>query len=167
MNNDDVLTAKEQALISVSASIAAGCQPCTAYHVNAAHSAGACDRSVTLAIETAVSVRESATRAMSDWARRCQSARPEVGASFRDQKRLVAALAAVAAAVAVNSVPDLKKQLEAARGAGASPEQIHAAVAIAGAIQRTAAQKVAEALAEDCCAEQPAEVARPAGCGCR
>ncbi len=168
MSNEPVLTAKEKSLISVSASVAAGCQPCTEHHVSAAHSAGACDRSITLAIETALGVRESATRSMAEWAARCQPVRPELDAAFREQKRLVAALAAFAAAVAVNSVPDVRERVEAARACGATLEQIRMAVAIAVSIRRTAAEKVNEILAgverpepAACCA--PA--AAPCGCG--
>ncbi len=178
MTNDGVLTTKEKEIIALSASIASGCRPCTEYHVNGAHAAGACDRSVTLAIETALAVRDSATRNMMNWASRCQSVRPELDESFRDQKRMVRALAAVAAAAAVNSVPDLKEQWDAARQAGATPEQIRAAVAIAGSVRRTAEEKVRDALtaapeaAASCCSPQGAGTqapgsAKPASCGCR
>ncbi len=171
MTNEGVLTTKEKELISVSASVAAGCRPCTEYHVKGAHAAGACDRSVTLAIETALAVRESATRAMSEWASRCQETRPELDAEFRAGKRAVTELAAVAAAAAVNSVPDLQARIETARQAGATPAQIRTAIAIAATIQRTAEQKVKEAspadagATESCCA--PASGTPACGCGQR
>ncbi len=77
MANEIVFTNKEKAFISISASIAAGCQPCTEYHVNGARQAGACDRSIALAAETALTVRESATRNMGSWADHCAGPRPE------------------------------------------------------------------------------------------
>lgn len=169
MTNQGVLTAKEEALISVSASIAAGCRPCTEHHVNSAHKAGACDRSIALAIETALRVRESATRAIANWDERCQNVRPELSAEFREQKRAMTALAALAASAAVNSVPDIEEQLETARQAGATPEQIRAALAIAASIQTTAREKAAEALAgggragAPCCERAAAQ---PSSCGC-
>jgi AhpD family alkylhydroperoxidase len=36
MSTNGLLTEKEQELVAVGASIAAGCRPCTAYHVRAA-----------------------------------------------------------------------------------------------------------------------------------
>jgi alkylhydroperoxidase/carboxymuconolactone decarboxylase family protein YurZ len=164
----ETLTEKEKALIGLSASVAAGCQPCTEHYVEAARAAGACERGVALAVETALAVRESATRAMDEWAGECQGARPQLDAGFRTEKRLIAALAAVAAAVATNSVPDLKARLADAQEAGATVEQIRAAAAIAAATRRTAGEKLTEAAQEyaaaaPCC--QPAEsVAVRRGC---
>ena len=171
MSENGVLNVKEKELIALSASVAAGCQPCTEYHVKASHEAGACDRGLTLAIETALEVRAGAIETMLAWAARCQPNQPELDAAFRESKRLVASLAAVAAAAAVNSVPDLEARSAAAREAGASTEQIRASVGIAQSVQRTAVQKVREATARTgseelpCCA--PAEAgAKTSGCGC-
>lgn len=174
MPNHHIFTEKEKALIALGASVAAGCQPCTEHHIKAARAAGACERGVWLAVETALTVRERATRTMDQWAAQCQGDRPPLDAEFRAERRLIAALASVAAAVAVNSVPDLKAQLDAARQSGATPEQIHAAIAISSAVKRTAEEKLAAAspeqsgAAEPCCAPAPARAAEPAaGCGCR
>ncbi len=186
MPNEIDLNQKEQSLIAVGASVAAGCRPCTAYHVKAARGAGACDRSIGLAIETALAGRNSATAAMDGWAEQCQGNRPEIDDEFRAQKRLLAELTSVATAVAVNSVPDLQKHLTAARNQGARAEQIQIAIEIARKIKRTAEEKIeavllktgeeaplAAALAgPGCCG--PSEASRPevtAGarpdCGCR
>ncbi len=142
MSNNNLLTDKEQSLIALGAAVAAGCQPCTAYLVKAVRAAGACDRSLSLAVETALAGRNSATRAMDDWAERCQGASPDIDAEFRLQKQLVAELTAIAAAVAVNSVPDLQRHLAAARESGARPELIQSAIEIARKIKRTAEDKV-------------------------
>ncbi len=185
MPNEIELNQKEQSLIAVGASVAAGCRPCTAYHVKAARSAGACDRSIALAIETAVAGRKSATAAMDGWAEQCQGARPDIDDEFRTQKQMIAELTSVATAVAVNSVPDLQKHLTAARGQGVRAEQIHIAIEIARKIKRIAEEKIeailqkpggdaplAAAMGQGCCgssqasrAEVTAE-ARP-NCGCR
>jgi len=178
MANETVFTNKEKALISVSASIAAGCQPCTEYHVNGARRAGACDQSVALAIETALAVRESATRNMQAWADRCAGTPPELKQEFRSDKRMIAELAAVAAATAVNSVPDVLDRIERSRQAGATEEQILAAVALAASIRGTASQKLEAALGEPaakaspCCESgggesQELATGRVTGCGCR
>jgi AhpD family alkylhydroperoxidase len=87
MPNEIELNQKEQSLIAIGVSVAAGCQPCTAYHVKAARTAGACDRSIALAVETALAGRKSATVAMDERAERCQGARPEIDAEFWAQKR--------------------------------------------------------------------------------
>jgi AhpD family alkylhydroperoxidase len=186
MPNEIELNHKEQSLIAVGASVAVGCQPCTAYHIKAARTAGACDRSIALAIETAVSGRKSATTAMDEWAELCQGARPEIEGEFRAQKRLIAELTSVATAVAVNSVPDLQKHLTTARDIGARPEQIQVAIEIARKIKRVAEEKIAaitDRMGEDapsvaaaaepgCCGSSqvdPPEVTAGAqpGCGCR
>ena len=85
-----MLTEKEKELIAIGASVAAGCQPCTEYHVKSARSAGACDRSLTLAVETALGVRDSATRAMDEWAGQCQGVRPQLDDGFRAAQLLAA-----------------------------------------------------------------------------
>lgn len=157
-----MLTEKEKAVIALGAAVAAGCQPCTEHLVKTARIAGACDKSLTLAVETAVAVRESATRIMDEWAGECQGARPELDSGFRGERRRIAELTAVAAAFAVNSVPELRLHLEAARECGATPEQIRVTIAVAGMVKRTAEEKVAASLGE----ATGATVAQPAGCGC-
>jgi AhpD family alkylhydroperoxidase len=156
-------TDKEHALIAIGASLAAGCQPCTAHHIKAARAAGACNRSVTLAVETGLAMRDSATRFMTDWAAECQGPRSEIDAEFRTQKQRIADLTAVAAALALNSAADLEKSLAAARSRGASSDEIEAALAIARTIRQTAQEKV-EAVqvpaASPCCAPASA-------CGCK
>ena len=142
MPNEIELNQKEQSLIAIGASVAAGCPPCTVYHVKAARTAGACDRSIALAVETALTGRTGATIGMSEWAARCQGTKPEIDAEFRAQKVLIAELTAIATAVAVNSVADLQEHLDAAREAGARVEQIQVAIEIARKIKRVAEEKV-------------------------
>jgi len=186
MPNEIELNQKEQSLIAVGASVAAGCQPCTAYHVKAARTAGACDRSIALAIETALTGRRSATIGMGEWAARCQGAKPEIDPDFRAQKMLLAELTSIATAVAVNSVPDLQKHLALARDAGARAEQIRVAIDIARKIKRVAEEKIGaiidrieeEALSATaaggsaCCGSSETNrpeipVNAPTNCGCR
>ena len=163
-----MLTEKEKEIIAIGASVAAGCRPCTEHHIKTARAAGVCDRSLTLAVETGLVVRESATRAMDEWAAHCQGARAQVDSGFREEKRRFAELTAVAAAFAVNSVPDLKARLEAARECGATLEEIRFTIAMAGIIRKTSEEKLADFIGElagsagSCCAAP----AQPAGCGC-
>ena len=158
----------EKALVATGASVAAGCQPCTDYHVKAARAAGACDRGLALVVEAALAVRASATRNMDEWAGQCQGTRPQLDTEFRERYRLATALTGVAAAFAVNSVPDLKVRLQEARQFGATPEQIRVAIAIAGSIKRIAEEKLSAVFSDQspgagCCCDAPAP---PVGCGC-
>jgi alkylhydroperoxidase/carboxymuconolactone decarboxylase family protein YurZ len=168
MPNHDIFTDKESALIAIGAAVAAGCQPCTAYLVKAARIAGACERGVSLAVETALAVRENATRVMDEWAGQCQGGRPQLDAGFRAEKRPIAELAAVAAAAAVNSVPDMRAHLDAARESGATPEQIRAAIAIAGKVKTTAEREFAAAMGyQPASPEREVAAEEPKNCGCR
>jgi AhpD family alkylhydroperoxidase len=58
---------KEKELTAVGISIAAGCKPCTDYHVKAVREAGASDDEIRRAIEDAVAVRNAATLIMRDY----------------------------------------------------------------------------------------------------
>ncbi len=171
MTEEPAFSQKEKALVSLAASVAAGCQPCTAHHVKAGRAAGACERSLALAVETALAVRASAAKAMDEWVSMCQGERPAVDPEFATQKRLLAELEALAAAVAVNSVPDLKARLTTAAQAGATPEQVGTVIKLAKAIQKIAEQKLDAALgellepAEPCCAStSPAASEKPCTC---
>jgi AhpD family alkylhydroperoxidase len=165
MEIDNVLTGKERTLIALGASVAAGCQPCTAYHVEAARAAGACGRGMSLVVEAALAGRKSATSAIDEWAERCQGGRLEVSAELRAQKRLIVELTSIATAVAVNSVPDLQEHLKAALESGASSVQIQAAIDIARRIKRTAEEKIEAVLSGLAGSVQPAAVASE-GTGC-
>lgn len=164
MPNEIELNQMEQTLIALGASVAAGCQPCTLYHMKAARTAGACDKGIALAVETALAGRQSATVAMDKWAERCQGARPEIDAEFRTRRRLSAELTSIAAAVAVNAVPDLQHHLVAARDLGAGVDQIRAAVEIARKIKRVAEDKI-DTIAEGIEADAP-QAAAITGAGC-
>jgi AhpD family alkylhydroperoxidase len=165
MPNHNPLTDRERALVALGASVAAGCEPCTAYHVKAARGAGACDRSVALAVATALAGRNGATRIMGEWAERCQGSQPELDAEFLDQKRLITYLTSIATAVAVNSAPDLQRHLAAAGESGARLEQIQSAIEIARQVKRTAEDKI-EAITSRLAADAQPATARSTGSGC-
>lgn len=179
---NEVLSEKERALISLAASVGSGCRPCTEHSVKAVRDAGACERGVRLAVETALAGRASATATMAEWAEGCQGSRPDVDPEFRGGKRLLAELMSIATAVAVNSAPDLEAHLATAQQNGATTGQIRSAIAIARHIQRVAQEKI-EAItnrleervssnATPCCGPEPAESPKAAtgttaGCGCK
>jgi AhpD family alkylhydroperoxidase len=58
--NDSMLTEKDQELIAIGTSIAAGCQPCTKYHFRAARIAGANDDEISQAVSNRIISAEQA-----------------------------------------------------------------------------------------------------------
>lgn len=161
MSSEPVIDPKTKALIALGASVAAGCQPCTEFQVTAAREAGACERGVQVAVEAALAVRRAATGGMDRWSERCQGARPELDATFRANKELLAELVSVASAICVQSVPDLVLHLAGAARLGATPEMVRATVGIARSVHNAAMEQIEAVLAGDgVCA--PAQ-----GCGCR
>ncbi len=163
MPDDHIMTAKGKTLIALGASVAAGCQPCTEFQVKAARAAGACDRGIQLAVESALGVRHAATRGMDRWSERCQGVRPELESIFRAEARVLAELVSVSAAICVQSVPDLVLHLYQARQSGATAEQIRMAVAIAKAVRRSAIEQIEAVLAGE---DENLESAASAGAGC-
>ena len=139
----ETLPTKQKHLIGVGAAIAAGCEPCTSSFVAAAHAAGACDRGVRLAIEAGLKAREAAGESIAMFADK-MFAKPEMDAAFRAERRQLEALIGVAAAVASNAATLLEAQVRAARGLGATDEQIRFAGQI-GVTARRGAEKEADA----------------------
>jgi AhpD family alkylhydroperoxidase len=177
-----MLSEKEQELIAVGASVAAGCQPCTTFHLNAVRLSGAGEDEIRRAVDDAVCVRTSATDIMASWVTSHLGATAKRDAGCCTEKPLLGELVSIAAAYAVNSIPSLEQHLTAARARGATDGQILTAIKIACAIKNTAAAKV-EAKAnvalggtagrtdDDCgCQEEAgAGVATPGSnhCGCK
>ncbi len=163
MPADPITNQKGKTLIALGASVAAGCQPCTEFQVKAARAAGACDRGIQLAVETALAVRQAATRSMDRWSERCQGARPELDADFRAQLRVLSELVSVASAICVQSVPDLILHLSEARQAGASADQIRLAVGIAKSVRNAAMEQIEAILSGE---DERLTSAASAGGGC-
>jgi AhpD family alkylhydroperoxidase len=137
-----MLSDKDQELISIGASLAAGCQPCTHFHLRAARIAGASDAEISRAVNDAMRVRKEAAEGMA------QLASQYLGAAIfytNKQNLLLSELVSISAACAVNSVPDLETHLTAARRLGATDGQILSAIKIARAVKGMAERKVEEA----------------------
>jgi len=174
------LTAKEHTLVGIGAAIASGCQPCTAKYVQAARTAGVCERSIRLAIQTALAERQKATEAMAQWAQMVQGTVPVVDDSFQTEKRKNTALIASVAAHVIHSTATLDANLAQALESGWSPEQLEQALGIGRGVT-TVAAKNAElqvggagignaSVTESCCEESArastTPVASASGCGC-
>ena len=178
MATDEALSPKEEALIGIAASIAGGCRPCTRRWLKAARSAGACERSVRLAIETGLSVHATATREMADFAEAQQGSVPDVDEAFQSARARFVELLSCGAALAARSAVGLERHLDSARGFGATPPQIGTALAIGRAVGEMAAeeaQKVIRRAGLDgpatlsgpwCCDTLSAATKAPGGCGC-
>ena len=172
MSSEPVIDPKIKVLIALGASVAAGCQPCTEFHVKAARESGACEEGIQFAVEAALAVRQAATRGIDRWSERCQGARPELDAAFRANKQLLAELISVASAICVQSVPDLVLHLAEARRLGAPPETLRATVGIAKSVHNAAMEQIEAVLAGEnanfACTPNGDTLCGPAqACGCR
>lgn len=142
MEINEKLTRKEKCLISVGASVAAGCQPCTAFHVKAALEAGASEIEVGQSAEIALRVRKEATSIMASVAAKHLGKQEEADNRRTYSRSKIDALVAVAAAYAINCTTGLEYHLNAAQLAEASVQQIQVALGISRSIKITAARQV-------------------------
>lgn len=129
------LTDKEGELVSVGASLAAGCKPCTNYHFRRVRAAGASDVEIAQAMSDAVSVRDSAQKIMETHGLKLLgAARKALGISDEDsadngrgrdaRTTRVTELVSIAAALAVNCTSNLNRHIETARTLGVSDPEI-------------------------------------------
>jgi len=146
MSTNGLLTEKEQELVAVGASVAAGCRPCTAHHVRAARTAGADEGEIRQAVNDALDVRRSATASMARLAEKQLRGAPGSDATNGSEKTLIGELVSVSAALAVNCVTNLEAHLTAAWQVGATVCQIQTALGIARAVKNMAAKKADETI---------------------
>jgi AhpD family alkylhydroperoxidase len=169
MSKDIMLTTQEKEIIALGVSVAAGCQPCTLHHLEAARAAGVCSRGTTLAINVGAAVRRAAADAMAGWAIDQHGTIAELTEEWVAQRGVVRALASVAAAFAVNSVGEFDRLVNEARTSGATDRQIEIAIGIARNIKSVAAEKI-EAAAQKAIREPEGHVIEAnglaAGFGC-
>ena len=122
-----MLTEKEQELIAVGASIAAGCQPCTTFHFRAARISGASEDEIRQAVSDALCVRQGATEVMARLGNQ-RGAETTAAAGDCENKSLIRELVSMSAAYALNCVTSFDARLAAARGQGATDDQILAEI---------------------------------------
>lgn len=120
-----VIRLKERELIAVGISVAAGCRPCTDYHLKAVREAGGSEEEIKATIATAISVRISAANLMVDYAQsRLADEEPGDELGLNVEISRVQVLASLGAAFAVNCVPSATKFLAAAKAADISEVDI-------------------------------------------
>jgi len=164
------LTTREKELAAVGISIAAGCRPCTDYHVKAARAARVEDADIQGAIAAAVAVRTAATAAME--AHGFAHLGPVAAAAAPDDGRRadtrVGALVAVGAALAVSCTGGLAEHLATARSLGVSADEVDAVADLVGFIKERAASHVDRLVAAyvpAAAAARPEAAAAACGCG--
>lgn len=129
------LTMLDKELVAVAISVAAGCRPCTAWHLTEARRAGASDAAIEKAVAGAVCVRTSATDGMRRHALGLAPAQDGCGCGTTDA---LAELVAVGASLAVNCTGNIDKHLTAAQGLGVPPEHLDEVYALVGTIRAKA-----------------------------
>jgi AhpD family alkylhydroperoxidase len=170
------LSPKEKALIAVGAAIAAGCRPCLERTVELARRAGACERSIRLAIETALDARTRQVESLAGWAEKVQGGKPEVDESFRRQRAPLVALITCGSAMALRDAQGLPARLSAAAETGSSERMIASALAIARSVAETATSAAEEAISSlvsssaadpvPCCGDARSVQSPSGGCSC-
>ncbi len=135
------ITKKEKELTAVGISIAAGCKPCTDYHIKAVRETGASDDEIRRAIEDAMVVRNAATFIMRDYGHSHlgDAEHDEVATKPRDR---VAKLVEIGAAFAVNCVSSLEKYSGHAEATGVTREEILEIIKLAKFIKERGASHV-------------------------
>ncbi len=157
------LTLTENELVAVGKSIAAGCKPCTNYHLKKVTEAEATEGEIRQAIEIAVEIRHHAADIMMTHGVRQPGVLDDAEylASAGETSR-IRELIAIGAAFAVNCTTTLKHHLKASGETGISRSEVEEVVKLARFIKDKAASHVEklvplEAAAEDRSATHPEE----------
>lgn len=137
------ITVKEKELTAVGISVAAGCKPCTDYHLKAVRKAGASDEEIKQVVADAIAVRERATKIMQGYAL-VQLGEAGYGGDPAPtaETRRMQVLVSIGAAFGVNCTSSLERHLTAAETVGVSQEDIAKIVKLAAFIKRKAASHV-------------------------
>lgn len=147
------LSMKERELVATGASVAAGCVPCTQYHVKAVRDAGATEEEVMRAIDGALAVKHGTEAVMRRVAGDALG-RPTAEAHARCADEVARAadrmteLVAIAAAVAVNCGTTFRRHVERGRAVGVRDDEIQLVVTFARMIRAKATHKMDEATGE-------------------
>jgi AhpD family alkylhydroperoxidase len=160
------LTEQERELVAVATSVAAGCRPCTTYHLEKASAVGVTEAEVRRAVERAGSVGRSASESMRRHALADAGGdggipSPEAGG---DPTR-IGELVSIGAAFAVSSTSGLEKHLEQAAELGVGDADVREVVELAAFIRNQAASHAARLAGLDGTAGEPPASQRP-GRGC-
>lgn len=152
------ITKLEKELAAVAISIAAGCRPCTDFHVKAVREAGADEPAIRKAVEDAAALRAAAAGVTQAYGlAHLGDTQVEPPAPVPAGRQAV--LAGLGAAFAVNCTASLEQYIAAAGAAGVGVEEVVEVANLARFIKGKAASHVdrrIEALEKDL-ASKPAE----------
>ena len=170
------LSSKDKALVAVGAAIASGCRPCLERTVELARRAGACERSIRLAIESALEARNRQVESLAEWAEKVQGGKPEVDESFRRERAQLVELITCGSALALRDAKSLPARLAGAMETGSNQRMIASALAIARSVAETATSVAEEAVSSlvsssaadpvPCCSDVRPVESPPGGCSC-
>jgi len=132
------LSPQAREFVAVGASVGAGCYPCVTHHLKAGAEAGLGAQALLAAITAAERVTADSSARMAQHARR-QLPAPAANAGA-DGPAGAAALAALGAAVAANSMPNIERYLTEAAELEMSRDELADAVNVAHEVQRNAAR---------------------------
>lgn len=130
------LNMHDKEVIAVAASVAAGCRPCTTYHLKEARRAGVSEDDIAKAVAGAVCVRGAATEGMRRHGLGLEVPKADCGCGVAADR--LAELAALGASLAVNCTANIEKHLAFARQIGVTEDDIRAAAALATMIREKA-----------------------------
>ncbi|MHC4503260.1 MAG: carboxymuconolactone decarboxylase family protein [Planctomycetota bacterium] len=137
------LTSREKELVAVGTSVAAGCRPCTTYHMKAVRDTDATEHEVRRAVADADAVRRSAAESMRRHALE-QLGGGEVlpSAARAAEPTRIGALVSIGAAFATSCTSGLERHLKEAQSLGISDAEVRAVVELAAFIRNKAASHV-------------------------
>ncbi len=162
------ISVREKELAAVGISVAAGCKPCTDYHLKAVREAGASEGEVERAVAQALDIRRSALVLMEHhaWNRLGKGSQGDAGDQSGETSR-VQELVAIGAAFAVNCTASLDQHLAAAKTVGIGDREVRVVAELASFIKGVAASHVEKlvGIQEDAAAqEKPPKAGRAAPC---
>jgi AhpD family alkylhydroperoxidase len=142
------LSHKDKELVAVGVAVAAGCIPCTQYHMNAVTTAGATKEEITRAVDAALCVKGSTMGIMRKVAYDALGVPTEEHAACgTGPTDRLTELVSIGAAVAVNCPTNFHKHVEAGRQVGVQEDEIQLVVGIAKMMRGKAMEKMDTAAA--------------------
>lgn len=160
------VTVRERELTAVGISVAAGCKPCTDYHVKAARKARVSDDRIRHAITNALDMRRNATAIMSAYALvHVEEVPVDPAGPLTTRTDRVDTLVSMGAAFAVNCVSSLATYLRVAEEQRISQEDIRQVLKLATYIKGRAASHVERLAGMAECAPGTQMVAAASDCG--
>jgi AhpD family alkylhydroperoxidase len=133
----------EKELAAVGISVAAGCRPCTSYHLKEVRKTRATEAEIRQAVVDAVCVRNSATESMRRHGLELGDADGELpGCGCSGETTRIGELVSIGAAFAVNCSANLAKHLQASQTVGVTEDDVAAIAELAAFIKKMAASHV-------------------------